>query len=363
MKKLKVGIAGFGVSAKAFHIPFLTTMDEYELVCIVKREGNEVQEKYPMVNTARSIDELLAHQNIDLVIITTPNETHFPFAVKCLEAGKHVVVEKPFTNTTKEAKDLVALAEQSNHVLSVFQSRRYVSDYRTICEVLDKNLLGEVHEFEAHYDRYRPEARPHAWREAPLKGSGILYDLGPHLIDQAFLLFGLPTAVTADIRRQRPHARVDDFFNIWLDYPFGKVILHAGMLIREPGPRYMIHGSHGSFIKYGEDVQEPLLRAGQLPNVQGWGQEPESNYGLLHTEKNGQAIKEPYPSLPGNYGRYYADLYNTIVNGAPLKEKPEHGYNTIRLIELAFESSVQRCTVECTELMNVSHPGKEMQSS
>jgi len=356
MKKLNTGIVGFGVSAKAYHIPYLTTLPEFELVSIVERSGNEVEQKFPSVKSVRSIDEMLADESLDLVVITTPNETHFPFAVKCLEAGKHVVVEKPFTNTTQEAKILVDLAHKSNHVLSVYQNRRYVSDYFTIKEILDKKLLGEIHEFEAHYDRYRAEARPKAWREAPRPGSGILYDLGPHLIDQVFSLFGLPSAITADIRLQRPHARVDDFFQMWLQYPFGKVILHAGMLIREPGPRYMAHGNKGSFVKFGEDVQEAKLRAGELPDQPGWGMEPEEFFGILHTEIDGQVTRTRYPSLPGDYGKYYTNLHNAIVNGAPLLEKPEHGYNTIRLIEQAFESTEKCCTVKCSGFIDVPYP-------
>jgi predicted dehydrogenase len=355
MRKLKVGVIGYGISAKVFHIPFITTLSGFELVSVLERSGNEASQKHPSVKTVRTIDELLADENIDLLVITTPNETHFPFAVKCLHAGKHVVVEKPFTISTSEAKTLVDLAKASDHVLSVYQNRRYVSDYLTIKEILSKQLLGDIHEFEAHYDRYRVEARPAAWREAVKPGSGIFYDLGPHLLDQVFALFGLPIAVAADIRCQRPHAKVDDFFNLWLNYPFGKVILHAGMLIREPGPRYMIHGNKGSFIKYGEDVQEAKLRAGALPVTEDWGYEPEEFFGLVHTEKDGKIIKEKYPSLRGDYGKYYINLYNTIVNGAPLKERPEHGYNTIRLIELAFESNEKHCTIECSGFMNVGY--------
>jgi predicted dehydrogenase len=357
MRKIRVGIVGYGISAKVFHVPFLTTSKQYELVSIVERHGNEVAKTLPLVNTVRSLEELLTDDTIELIVITTPNETHFPFSVACLTARKHVVVEKPFTNTVEEAKQLVTLSNNSSNILSVYQNRRYVSDFLTIKQILDKKLLGEVHEFEAHYDRYRAEARPHAWREADKPGSGIFYDLGPHLLDQVFNLFGLPLAVTADIRNQRPHAKVDDYFNLWLDYPFGKVILHAGMLIREPGPRYMIHGDKGSFIKYGEDVQEAALRAGQSPTTATWGREPETNNGLLHTEKDGAVIQERYPTLTGNYGEYYYNLYNTIVHGQPLKERPEHVYNTIRLIELAFQSHKNGCKVTCSDFMDVGYPG------
>ena len=352
---IRVGLVGFGISATVFHAPFFATMPEYELVAVLERSKNESQKKYPSVRVVRSIEELAADPSIDLIVITTPNETHFPYSKIALQAGKHVVVEKPFTNTSAEAQELVAIAAASGKILSVYQNRRYVSDFLTIRDILDKILLGEVHEFEGHYDRYRAEARPQAWREAAKPGSGILYDLGAHLIDQVFYLFGLPQHITADIRQQRPHAKVDDYFDLRLDYGFTKVILHAGMLVREPGPRYMIHGTIGSFIKYGEDPQEALLRAGALPSGEDWGKEPEAIYGLLHTEINGELIRQQYPSHAGDFGLYYKNLYETIVHKAPLKEKPEHGYNTVRLIELAMESSSRQCTIPCSGLLNVEY--------
>ena len=348
---VKTGLVGFGISAKVFHAPFLTTLPEFKLVSVVERHQEESREKIPDIKVVKSIDELLQDASIELVVITTPNETHFPFTKAALEAGKHVVLEKPFTNTSKEARELVELAARSNTILSVYQNRRYVSDFLTIREILDKKLLGNIHTFEGHYDRYRAEARPNAWREAPKPGSGILYDLGPHLLDQVLYLFGLPRTMTADIRLQRPHARVDDYFDLRLDYGFLKVILQAGMLVREPGPRYLVHGTKGSFVKFHEDPQEGKLRAGKAPVGDSWGKEPEEWHGLLHTEINGSFVREKYPSLAGNYGQYYKNLYESIRHQAPVPEKPAHGYNTIRLIELAFESHHRQCTIECSGLM------------
>lgn len=243
---------------------------------------------------------------------------------------------------------LIELAKQCNRVLSVFHNRRYVADFLTMKKILHEKLLGDIVEYEGHFDRYRPEAKPNAWREEDKPGSGILYDLGAHLIDQALYLFGIPKTITADIRLQRPHARVDDYFELWLDYGFMKAILKSGMLVREPGPRYMIHGTIGSFLKYGEDPQEALLKEGAMPNTPHWGEEPEEQWGLLHTTINGKAIKEKYPSLAGNFGFYYQNLYKTIVLNEPLQEKPEHGFNSIRMVELAMESNRKKCTVECT---------------
>jgi scyllo-inositol 2-dehydrogenase (NADP+) len=353
---MKTGVVGYGVAAQFMHLPFIITNPEFELQTILQRHGDTAKDKYPSVQIVRSLDEMLADDSLELIVITTPNDSHFDYAFRALEAGKHVVLEKPFTITSDDAKKLISQAAKKNRILTVYQNRRYVSDFRTIRQLLKEKILGEVVEFEAHYDRYRPEQRPNAWREENTPGSGILYDLGAHLIDQAFCLFGMPQFVTADIRIQRPHARTTDYFDLWLDYGFTRVILKAGMLVREPGPRYMIHGRQGSFLKSGEDPQEALLRKGILPTAAGWGQEPEDIYGLLHTEINGKIIKEKYPSLTGNYGGFYKDLYQTIRRGEPLKVKPEHGYNTIRLIELATESNEKKCRVACNGLIEVEYP-------
>jgi scyllo-inositol 2-dehydrogenase (NADP+) len=345
---LRVGLAGFGMAAKVMHAPFLATMPQYKLVSVLERHNNDALQKYPFTDTVRSFEQLTENPELDLVVITTPNSTHFEYAKKALLSGKHVVLEKPFTITTADARALIDISQKANRVLSVFHNRRYVADFLTIKKILSEKLLGDVVEFEAHYDRYRPEQRPGAWREENIAGSGILYDLGSHLIDQAFYLFGIPKAITADLRMQRGHAKTVDYFDLELDYGFMKAILKSGMLVREPGPRYMIHGTKGSYIKYGEDPQEELLKAGQLPNGPHWGEEIAENWGLLHTETNGKIINERYPSVKGNFGYYYKNLFETIRNGADLKEKPEHGFNTIRMVELAMESNQKKCTLECT---------------
>ncbi|RXK85594.1 Gfo/Idh/MocA family oxidoreductase [Filimonas effusa] len=347
---LKVGLVGFGMAAQVMHAPFLKVLPPYEVVAVLERNREDSKKLFPDATIVRSIEDLL-QSDIDLVVITTPNETHLPYALQALAAGKHVVLEKPFTITSEDAEQLIQAGKAAGKILSVFQNRRYTADFLTIQKVIEEGMLGSVHEYEAHYDRYRPDPKPGAWREADSPGSGILYDLGPHLIDQALCLFGLPQHITADIRRQRPHAVTDDYFDLRLDYGFTKVILKAGMLVREPGPRYSIHGTLGSFIKSGEDPQEAILKTGQLPTAPDWGCEPAELYGLLHTTVNGKEIREIYPSLQGGFGKYYQHLYDTIVNGAPLSERPEHGYNTIRLIELAKESQEAKATIPCTQLM------------
>jgi scyllo-inositol 2-dehydrogenase (NADP+) len=352
MQPVRTAIVSFGISSKTFHAPFLTTLPGYQLTSVVERNGDQAREKYPFIKTVRSIEELLQDNELELVVITSPNETHYPYAKMAMEAGKHVVIEKPFTNTSDEAFKLIEISRRTGKICSVYHNRRYVADYLTMKNIIDKKLLGELHEFEAHYDRYRPDPRTYGlWREKPLPGSGVLYDLGSHLIDQALQLFGPPQYLVADIRKQKPYSLVDDYFDIRLDYGFLKVLVKSGMLVREMGPRYMLHGTLGSYMKYGEDPQEELLKAGQLPTGPDWGKEPESQFGLIHTEIDGKIIREIYPSLQGGFGGYYTNLYKTIRGGAPLMEKPEHGHNVIRMIELAFESSESHCRVEVTGLI------------
>lgn len=354
---IKTGIAAFGASGKFMHAPYLKTLPGlYQVVSVQERHASASKELFPDAAIVRTFDELVA-SDAELVVITTPNDTHFPYAKQALLAGKHVVLEKPFTINTKDAAALIDIAHQQNRILSVYQNRRYVTDFLTIKEILGQQLLGDVHDYEAHYDRYRVEAKPNAWREEPLPGSGIWYDLGAHLIDQALYLFGMPKTITADIRMQRPHARATDYFDVRLGYGFLTVTLKSGMMVREPGPRYAIHGVKGSFLKSGEDPQEVYLRAGKLPSqVPNFGVEDESLYGLLHTEIDGVVVNKKYPTLKGNYGYYYENLYKTIREGAELREKPEHGYNTIRIVELGLESSEKKCTIACNGLMDVKYP-------
>ncbi len=349
-KRIKVGLIGWGISAKVFHAPFLKASPHYEVTHVLERHKQESKAMFPDADIVRNIEDLL-QKDIDLVVITTPNDTHYSYTLAALEADKNVVVEKPFTIYSNDALQLINMAKQKGLLLAVYHNRRYVSDYLTIKNVLDKKALGEVHTFEAHYDRYRMEERPTAWREKPLPGSGILYDLGAHLIDQSLTLFGLPKEITAKTKLQRPHAKAVDWFEVKLDYDFLEVTLKAGMLVREPGPRYLVHGTKGSFVKSGEDPQEALLRAGAVPTEE-LGKEAIESYGLLHTESNGKIIKEKLPSERGDYGQFYEDLYQTLQNQKPFPVKPEQAYNVIKIIELAEESSEKKCTIECVGLMS-----------
>jgi len=356
---IRVGLVGFGMSGRVFHAPFLHTMpDMYELRSVVERHSNEAVKIYPYIKTVRSTTELFDDPEIDLVIITTSNDLHYSLSKQALEKGKHVVVEKPMTIQSSEALELVELAKKNKLILCPYQNRRYDSGYQTIKEIINKKLLGdEILDCEIHFDRYRPELKGgNAWREKNEAGAGIFYDLGSHLIDQTLSLFGHPQTITADIRIQRKVANVDDYFDVRLDYGRLRVTLKSSMLIREMGPRYVLHGPQGSFIKYGDDIQEGVLRTGVMPPTiheeNDWGKEPIEDYGLLHTEtKDGRIIKEKYETLRGNYGLFYKQLYAAIIHGKELEIRPEDGYNVIRIIELGLQSSREKRTVQCDQLL------------
>lgn len=346
---IRTGIIGYGLSGRVFHAPFIDVVDGFELTKIstTKPEGIKlIKQRYPTTEVVPGADEIINDPSIDLVIVTSPNTVHFSQAKQALLAGKHVVVEKPFTNTSAEADELIEISKKQGKIVTAYHNRRFVSDTKTVKKILASGLLGEITDYETHFDRYRPEPRSAGyWREKPLPGSGIFYDLGSHLIDQALHLFGLPTAVTAHITSQRPWAKADDCFDVRLHYPTLKVTLKSSMLAKIPGPTFQIHGTKGSFVKYGLDVQEENLDKGMIPNTPDWGKEPESIWGKLITEYNGVKISGVVESENGDYRDYFINLRDTILGKAELAVKPEEARNVIRVIELAFQSSEEGKTV------------------
>lgn len=346
MQPINTAICSFGMSGWVFHAPFISTHPGFTFYAVWERSKNLAQEKYPEVKVYRTLEELLADGLVELVVVNTPNTTHYDFAKQALLAGKHVICEKPFTATVAEAEELIEIAAKQNKQLSVFQNRRYDSDYRTIKKVLDEKLLGDIVEAEFHFDRYKEELSPKQHKETPIPGTGCLYDLGSHLIDQALQLFGMPQAVFADIAVMRPVSKVDDYFELLLYYPVHRVRVKSSYQVREALPGYVIHGSKGSFIKPKTDMQEEQLQSGMLPTADGYGTEPESEKGLLHTELNGTIIKEYIPSLTGNYTGYYEGIYQAIRNNQPLPVTAEEGMKVIKIIEAAFQSSKERRVID-----------------
>lgn len=339
MKPINTAILSYGMSGQLFHAPFIHVHEGFSFYAVWERTKDLARERYPGVITYRTIGELLADELVELVIVNTPNATHFEYAKQALQAGKHVIVEKPFTVTVEEGEELLDLARKKNVFLSVYQNRRYDSDYRTVKKVIQEGWLGELVEAEFHFDRYKDELSPKSHKELPGPGTGALYDLGSHLIDQAIQLFGMPESVFGDIRTVRQISKVDDYFEVLLYYPRLRVRLHSSYLVREALPGYILHGSKGSFIKAKTDVQEAALQAGELPLGADWGKEPAEEMGLLHTEKEGKVIRERIPSFQGNYTDYFEGIYQAIRNQRPLPVSAEDGLKVIRIIRAAIDSS------------------------
>jgi predicted dehydrogenase len=283
---------------------------------------------------------------IELVVINTPNESHFAYATQALEAGKHIVVEKPFTVTSEEADKLINLANKQKRVLTVFQNRRWDGDFMTVKKVLDNKWVGKVAEFELHYDRYRNYIEENTWKEEEGPGSGILYNLGSHMLDQVIMLFGMPKEVDARVGIQRPNGRVEDFYDIRMHYDGFHTIVKSSYLVREATPRYILHGTEGSFIKYGIDPQEQALKDGRKPGSPGWGSETKEFWGKLNTTIGDLHYEGLVETLAGNYSEFYKNVYGAIRDNAMLAVMPDESRDVIKLIEACYESHRLRKAVK-----------------
>jgi len=339
MERIAVGLIGYGLAGAVFHAPLVVEETRMRLAVVVTSRAEQVARELPGVRAVGSAEELLADPDIELVIVASPNTTHIPFARAALRAGKHVVIDKPFAPTLGEADSVIALAEEKGCLLSVFHNRRWDDGFRTVHHCIDQGLVGNVAHYEVHFDRFRPAIKQ-GWREQPLRGSGLLYDLGPHLIDQALVLFGLPKAVTADVVTQRPQAVMDDYFHLILDYGRVRAVLHAATLVCRPGPHFILHGDAGSFTKYGLDPQEAALREGQRPGMPGWGETTE--HGVLTRADGTETTVE---TLPGSYEAYYAGIAASLRDGAPPPVAAGDARNVMLVLEAALRSAAERRTV------------------
>jgi len=340
-RSLKVGIVGYGFATRVFHAPLIQSVPGLDLVAVASSDPAKVAAALPGVAVDARPEALFARPELDLVVIPTPNASHHPLAALALAAGKHVVVDKPFTVQALEARDLIQRAETAGRVLSVFQNRRWDADFLTVRALLDRGELGRLTHFESHFDRFRPEPA-RRWRESGDPGSGLWYDLGSHLLDQALCLFGAPRTLSLDLARQRDGALADDWFHAVLGYSDLRVILHASALAADPGPRFQLHGTLGSFTKFGLDPQEAALKAGGRPGGEGWGRdplpgtvtrlqggEPQGSH-LTRWVEHGQA---------GDYSRYYIALRDAILLGGPNPVQASDALKVIRLIELGLASA------------------------
>ena len=342
MQAIKTALCSFGMSGWVFHAPFLAAHPGFDLYAVWERTKKTAAQQYPAIKSFDSFDALLADGAIELVIVNTPNYTHFDLAKRALLANKNVIVEKPFCSSVSECDELMALAKEKNRLLSVYHNRRYDSDYKIIKKVVDNHWLGDIVEAEFHFDRFSEVLSPKLHKETPGPGTGLLYDLGSHLIDQALQLFGMPEAVFADIRAARKISLVDDYMELLLFYPTKRVRIKASYIVREPLPSYVIHGTTGSFIKARTDVQEKDLQAGISPANSDWGKEPENERGFLHTEIAGKIVKEHIASVNGNYMEYYNGIYNAVTNGAALPVTAADARAVIQVIEKAYQSNKEK---------------------
>lgn len=335
---IKTGICSYGMSGKLFHAPFIAAHPGFELTAITERSTNESAVRYPSVKIYRSVPELISDESLQLVIVNTPSYTHYEFAKAALQAGKHTVIEKPMVLHTIEAGELVKLASERDLLLSVYQNRRYDGDYHAVKDVIDKKILGELREVEIRYDRYRPVFGGKQHKEGDLPGAGTLYDLSPHLIDQALQLFGWPEKVFADVWKMREDVKAPDYFEILLYYPEMRVRLKATCIARETTPAYIIHGMKGSFLQQRSDMQEQQLLEGAIPSLESWCPPSPVPDGLLHTEIDGKTVRKQTTSLPGNYMLYFDELYKALTGKGPNPVAGEDGMKTIRIIEAALQS-------------------------
>ncbi|MGH8855634.1 MAG: oxidoreductase [Telluria sp.] len=334
-RTLQVGLVGFGYASATFHAPLLAATPGLRLAAVASTAPDKVRAAFPEAQVCATAAALYARDDIDLVVIATPNDTHFPLARQALEAGKHVVVDKPFVLDTAQARELIALADARSLRLSAFHNRRWDGDFMTVGRLVADGTLGRITHFESHFDRYRPQVQAR-WREAGGAGGGLWYDLGPHLLDQALQLFGRPASIWLDLARQRDGALADDWFHAVLGYGNMRAILHASALTATPAPRFTMHGTLGSYVKHGLDMQETALRAGAAL-AGGWSVDTSDGQLALNSAQG--LVERRHPTLPGAYLDYYAQMRDAILRGAPVPVSAESAHEVLALIEAGIASA------------------------
>ncbi|WP_404372817.1 oxidoreductase [Sphingomonas sp. MMS24-J45] len=332
---IRVGLIGYGLAGASFHAPLIGVVAGLRLTHVVTSRGEAVARDWPGVQVLADADALLGHADVDLVVIATPDHLHAPLARQALAAGKHVVIDKPFVTDPADGAALIALAEARGLMLSAFHNRRWDADFLTVQQVLTGGDLGDIALAELRWDRFRPAIKL-GWRET--QGAGLLNDLGPHLLDQALQLFGTPEAVSADLATQRAGAATEDYFEVTLFYGSCRVIVSAATLLAQPRPRFALYGTGGSFVKYGIDPQEAVLRAGQPPSTPEFGKEAPEAYGVL-TKADGSA--RTVPGVRGDWREYYAGVVAAITGGAPAPVPAREAQAVMELVALARRSAAE----------------------
>ena len=346
---LNVALIGYGLAGRVFHAPLIGGVEGLRLAAIVSRQADAIRKDHPDVAVLPAPEAAFADRSIDLVVVATPNDTHFDLTASALSHGKHVVVDKPFAVTAAQARELAKRAEQAGRVLSVFQNRRWDADFLTVKRLIESGVLGEIVYFESHFDRFRLQVADR-WREKPGPATGIWYDLGPHLADQALQLFGAPRAVFADLARQRDDAAVTDYFHVLLRYDKLRVVLQGSSLAAASDLRFVVHGTCGSFVKHGLDTQEMFLRRGGNPGDAQFGVDPRD--GVL-TRIDGTL--EAVLSERGDYRRYYEAIREVIAKQSPSPVTPTQGIAVMDVLENAELSAARHCELPLSiELVKTS---------
>jgi predicted dehydrogenase len=341
MLPIKTAFSSFGLSGMVYNGPLLKQHAGFDVITILERNRSDSRTHFPRARLVRNYIDILEDPDVELVIVNTPDHLHADMARLALKKGKHVVVEKPFTQKSSDADELISIAEKKGLVLSVFQNRRWDGDFLTVRKVIDEQFLGRLVSFESHYDRFSNYIQD-SWKESADLHTGTLYNLGAHMIDQAMVLFGMPRAIFADVRALRTDSQIDDSFDIHMHYNNVKCLVRGSYLVKEAGPRYILHGTEGSFLKYGLDPQEEALLSGKMPGTKGWGTEPVSEWGLLNTDRTTGSVQSGRIRLetrPGNYLAYYDNIFDVIRQGARLSVRPEEARDVIRVIEAAYKSA------------------------
>jgi predicted dehydrogenase len=348
---VRVGLIGFGLAGQAFHAPIIRGVPGMELACILERRTDNAKKRYPEVRIARTLDEVLSDKTLGLIAVATPNDSHFSYTKACLEADRDVVVDKPLTPTMKEAEELVSLAKKRGRLMTVYQDRRWDGAFLTVKKLVNSGAVGTVAEYEARFDRFRLDAKPGAWREvADFPAAGVLWDLGPHVIDGALVLFGEPESIWASAFMQRASSQIDDAFDVIMQYPRLRVTLRARIIAYAPSHHLLVHGTQGSFVKYGMDPQEEILRSEHCPDGPDWGK----NWGLEPKEKWGTLTRvgedpRKVETERGDYRGFYANVRDAIEKKAPLDVTPEQFLRTQRALLLAHKSSREKRVVRWDE--------------
>jgi predicted dehydrogenase len=345
---IRVGLVGFGMAGRVFHGPLLSSVDGLELAAVMERSTNKAAERYPGLTIHRSLEAMLADDSLSLFVVATPNGTHFALAKEILRAGRNVVVDKPMTVTSAQAAELVGLAGKHKALLAPFHNRRWDSDFLTVQKLLHEASLGRLVAFESRFDRWRPvPLTERSWKENADAGGGKLLDLGPHLADQALVLFGKPDAVSADVLREKDGPGVNDAFNIRLRYPGLIVTLGANSLSLPAAPRFHLRGTKGNYWKNGFDPQEAALNKITRIADAAWGEEPAPNWGVLHVGIEGGSVSRPVAALTGDYRLFYAGIRDALLGKAPPPVTGLDGWRVARLLEWAAESSEKRREIMC----------------